>query len=161
MVKNLPVIQETWVQSLSWEDPLEEEMATHSNILAWKISWTEEPGGYSQRVTKSPTQLSNKHFHFFTSIIENIKIKANYICLLIYESEKRCVSCSVVSTSMWPRDNSLLDFSVHEIFQARILEWATIPFSRGFSQPKDWTQISGIAGSFLTNLSHQGSPNIY
>ena len=46
MVKNLPVIQETqemWVRSLGWEDPLEEEMATHSSILAWRILWTEEP----------------------------------------------------------------------------------------------------------------------
>ena len=43
-VKNLPAMQETWVQSLGWENPLEKEMATHSNILAWKIPWTEEPG---------------------------------------------------------------------------------------------------------------------
>ena len=42
-VKNLPAVQETWVQSLGWEDLLEKEMATHSNILAWKIPWTEEP----------------------------------------------------------------------------------------------------------------------
>ena len=45
MVKNLPTMQETWVQSLGQEDSLEEGMATHSSILAWKISWTEEPGG--------------------------------------------------------------------------------------------------------------------
>ena len=45
MVKNLPSMQETWVRSLSQEDPLKEEMATHSSILAWKIPWTEEPGG--------------------------------------------------------------------------------------------------------------------
>ena len=45
MVKNLPAVQETWVQSLDWEDPLEEGMATHSSILAWRIPWTEEPGG--------------------------------------------------------------------------------------------------------------------
>ena len=44
-VKNLPAVQEIWVRSLGWEDPLEKEMATHSSILAWKISWTEEPGG--------------------------------------------------------------------------------------------------------------------
>ena len=53
-VKNLPAVQETRVQSLGWEDPLEKEMATHSSILSWKISWTEEPGGLqsmaSQRV---------------------------------------------------------------------------------------------------------------
>ena len=44
VVKNPPVMQETWVPSLGQEDPLEKEMATHSTILAWKIPWTEEPG---------------------------------------------------------------------------------------------------------------------
>ena len=44
MVKHLPTMQETWVQSLGWEDPLEKEMATHSSTLAWKIPWTEECG---------------------------------------------------------------------------------------------------------------------
>ena len=43
--KNLPAMQETWVQSLGWEDPLQKGMATHSSILAWKTPWTEEPGG--------------------------------------------------------------------------------------------------------------------
>ena len=45
VVKNLPAMQETWVQSLGQEDPLEKEMTTHSSILAWKIPRTEEPGG--------------------------------------------------------------------------------------------------------------------
>ena len=45
MVKNLAVVQETWVQSLGQEDSLQKEMATHSNILAWRIPWTEGPGG--------------------------------------------------------------------------------------------------------------------
>ena len=53
-VKNMPAVHETPVRSLGWEDSLEKEMATHSSILAWKISWTEEPGGLpsmgSQRV---------------------------------------------------------------------------------------------------------------
>ena len=44
-VKNLPAIQVTWVQSLGWGDPLEKGMAIHSSILAWRIPWTEEPGG--------------------------------------------------------------------------------------------------------------------
>ena len=54
MVNSLPAMQETQVQSLGWEDPLEKEMTTHSSSLAWKIPWTEEPGGLqsmgSQRV---------------------------------------------------------------------------------------------------------------
>ena len=45
VVKNLPAKQETQVQSLGWEEPLKEEMATHSGVLAWEIPWTEEPGG--------------------------------------------------------------------------------------------------------------------
>ena len=44
--------QEMWVQSLGWEDPLKKEMATHSNILAWKIPWTGEPGRLVYRATK-------------------------------------------------------------------------------------------------------------
>ena len=44
MVKNLPVMWETWVQSLGQEDPLQKGMATHSSILAWRIPWVEEPG---------------------------------------------------------------------------------------------------------------------
>ena len=59
-VKCLPTMQETWVQSLGWEDLLEKEMATHSSILAWKIPWTEEPG----RLQKSQTQMSDFTFTF-------------------------------------------------------------------------------------------------
>ena len=64
-VENLPVMEETRVQSLGWEDPLEKGMATHSSILAWRIPQTEEPGGLqSTGVPKSLTQLSDHHFHF-------------------------------------------------------------------------------------------------
>ena len=45
VVKNLPAMQETWIKSPGWEDPLKEEMATHSSILGWKVPWTGEPGG--------------------------------------------------------------------------------------------------------------------
>ena len=56
MVKRLPTMWETRVQSLGWEDLLEKEMATHSSFLAWKIPWTEEPGGLQvQGVAKSRT----------------------------------------------------------------------------------------------------------
>ena len=61
MVKNLSAMQETWVQSLGCEDPLEKGMATRSSILAWEIPWTEEPGGLqSMAITESDTteQLS-------------------------------------------------------------------------------------------------------
>ena len=48
-VKDLPAVQEMWVQSLGWEDPLEKGMVTHSSILAWRIPWTEEPGGLQSK----------------------------------------------------------------------------------------------------------------
>ena len=51
-VKNLPAMQETWVPSLSLEDPLEKEMTTHSSILAWRIPWTEEPGRLQPMVSQ-------------------------------------------------------------------------------------------------------------
>ena len=60
MAKHLPAAQETQVWSLSQENPLEKEKATHSNILTWRISWTEELGGLqSMGVAKSQTQMSN------------------------------------------------------------------------------------------------------
>ena len=58
-VKNLPIMQETWVQSPGQEDPLEEGMATHCSILAWKIPSTEEPGRLQSMGLQSWTQLSN------------------------------------------------------------------------------------------------------
>ena len=54
-VKSLPVMQETQVRSLGWEDPLEKGMATHSSILAWRIPWTEEPGGLLSMGSQSQT----------------------------------------------------------------------------------------------------------
>ena len=59
-VKSQPAMRETWVQSLSWEDPLEKEMATHSSIFAWRIPRTEEPGGLQfMGLQKSQTRLSD------------------------------------------------------------------------------------------------------
>ena len=69
-VKNLPAMQETWVPSLDQEDPLEREMATHSNVLAWRIPWTEEPDGLqsmeSQRVRQDWVTNTHTHTHTHT-----------------------------------------------------------------------------------------------
>ena len=59
MVKNLPAMQETWVLSLAQEDHLEKEMAAHPSILAWRIPWTEEPGGLQFMGSQRVTGLSN------------------------------------------------------------------------------------------------------
>ena len=65
LVKNLPAMQETWVQFLGWEDPLEKGKATHSSILAWRVPWT------VHGVTKSQTRLSDFHFHFLSVLLEH------------------------------------------------------------------------------------------
>ena len=65
MVKNPPAKQETWVQSLGWEDPLEKEMATQSSILAWRIPWTEEPGElYTPWGSKESDMTEQLHFTY-------------------------------------------------------------------------------------------------
>ena len=64
MVKHLPAMWETQVQSLGWEDPLEKEMATHSSTLAWKISWMEEPGRPQSLGLQSRTRLSDFTLYF-------------------------------------------------------------------------------------------------
>ena len=63
-LKHLPAMQETWVQSLAPEDPLEKKMATHSSILAWRIPRTEEPGATVHRVAKSRTRLRDFTIHY-------------------------------------------------------------------------------------------------
>ena len=62
-VKNPPAMRETWVRSLGWEDPLEEGMATHSSILAWRIPWTEEPGGLRFTGLRVRHDRVTKHVH--------------------------------------------------------------------------------------------------
>ena len=73
MVKNLSAMRETWVQSLVWEDPLAEYMATHSSILTWKSPWTEEPGELSymglQRVRHD---WATKHFQYKDQMLPSL-----------------------------------------------------------------------------------------
>ena len=98
VIKNLPAMQETWVLSLSLEDPLKKEMATHSSILAWEISWTEKPGRLEsvglQRighdlVTKqthpeSITLLINhiKTLTFISGINGIVLYRMTYVCII-------------------------------------------------------------------------------
>ena len=64
MIKRLPTMQETRVQSLGQEDCLEKEMATHSSILAWKIPWTKEPGRLESMGSQEMQTTEQLHFHF-------------------------------------------------------------------------------------------------
>ena len=123
MVKRLPAMRETWVQSLGWEDLLEKEMATHSSILAWKISWMAESGRLqsmgSQRLGHDWATLLS----LFTFVTLNITLISR--CLYVYIIFKQldwnllygCLlrlwtfffssvqfSLSVVSASSWPNE---------------------------------------------------------
>ena len=72
MIKNLPAMRETWVQSLGQEDLLEKEVAAHSSILAWRIPWTEEPGGLQPMglqesdTTEQLDRQTDRHTHTHT-----------------------------------------------------------------------------------------------
>ena len=75
MVKNLPAMRETWVQSLGWEDPLEAGVATHSRILAWRIPWTEKPGGLqSMGLQRVGHDGGTNTFTFFSLILINLSL---------------------------------------------------------------------------------------
>ena len=81
-VKNLPAIQETLVGSLSWEDPLEKEVATHSSILAWRIPWTEEPGGLQPKgsqIVRHDWATKHKHKNSSTYSLVLLNDNSTYI----------------------------------------------------------------------------------
>ena len=127
------------VQSLGWEEPLEKGMATHSGILPWKILWTEETV-----LRKSRTRLINTFI--FTSqplwrMIRKFLKKSKNRTTTSEVSE----SHSVMSNSLQPH-GLLLSM---EFFRPEY--WSGDPSSRGSSQCRDWTQVSCIAGGFVTN----------
>ena len=135
--------QGTWVQSLSQEDPLEEEMATHSRISTWKISWREEPGRLQsmglQRVRQNLATehyLSIYHSFFLYIYLSGWSLKFECACM--------CAQHSVVFKSLPPKGCSSQGSSVHGIFQTRILEYVAFSHSTGSSQLRDWKQISSM-----------------
>ena len=92
-LKRLPAMQETWVRSLGWEDPLEKEMATHSSILAWRIPWMEEPGGLqstgSQRVGHD--WATSLHFRFLCMLSQNLLKGFLNLFIFLLRSEMQCL----------------------------------------------------------------------
>ena len=73
LVKNLPAVQETQVRFLGWKDPLEKEMATHSSILAWKISWTEGCSPWGRKESGTTERLTHTHTHRNTEKTELLR----------------------------------------------------------------------------------------
>ena len=169
MIKRLPTMRETWIQSLGQEDLLEKEMAPHSSILAWKIPWIEEPGKLQSMGSQNRTWL---HFHFsltyfikhnvnFLQVHSGCYIQQNFLFFFFKSLSSiplyvcTCMKLKVLFTHSCltlynPVDCSLPGSTVHGILQARILEWVAIPFSRRSSWCRDWTLVSCIAGAFFT-----------
>ena len=108
MVKSLPAIWGTRVQSLGWEDPLEKEMATHSSIVAWRISWTEESGRLQSMRSQNQTRLSD--FIFFISFLSMCYIVSQSVQLLSHVwlfvtpwIIARLTSLSITNSRSWPK----------------------------------------------------------
>ena len=107
MVKNLPTMQETWVRSLGWEDTLEEGMATHSSILAWRISWSQElqsmglqrvGHGWGTKLTHTPSPL----------VVTTHLLSSPWICLFWMFHKWTCT----ISDLLW-----LISFMEHNVFK--------------------------------------------
>ena len=98
LVKNMLAMQETWVWSLSWEDPLEKGTATHSSILAWRISWTV----IVHRVAESQTQLNNFQFHLICYTGINSKL-IKYFRKLKHKRSRRNYEKNSFITPEWER----------------------------------------------------------
>ena len=144
---------ETQVLSLAQEDPLEAEIATHSSILTWRIPWTEEPGGLqsmgSQRVRLNWNNLAaaaakelqlcltvRPHRWQPTRILcpwdspgKNTEVGCHFLlqCMKVKSESEVTQSCPTLND---PMDFSPPGSSIHGIFQARVLEWGAIAFSR-------------------------------
>ena len=172
-------MQETWVRSLGWEDPLEKEMATHSSIFAWRILWMEEPGGLQSTGLQSWTWLSDFTLHFiiFFKCLLRVILKLHngvvsplcscfhfnligsisrvgimsfiYVCML---HAKSLQSCPTLCDSV---DCSPWGSSVNgDRESSRILEWVAMPFSRDSSWPRDRICVSYISYTGKRVLYH-------
>ena len=192
MVKHLPTVRETGVQSLGQEDPLEKEMATHSSIHAWKIPWPKEPGGlYRPQGRKELDRLSDLTYWWIRirglwklpdgwdwlrgklslvlmgrALLSKFLIqfsvdgqgcvpslllglRSNYGGVNKGNEDKSEVAQS--GPTLWdPMDCSLPCSSIQGIFQARVLEWVAISFSRGSSWPRNQTRVSCTIGRHFT-----------
>ena len=97
-VKNLLAMQETQVQSLGWEDPLEKEMVTHSSFVAWRIPWTEEPGGLQSMGSQEldMTQRLNQHSKYNVEAVKNplgFELCLFIVCGLMLENTRTRTYC--------------------------------------------------------------------
>ena len=153
LVKNLPAMWETWVLSLAWEDPLEKGKATHSSILAWRIPWTIWFMGL-QRVGHDWVTFTFivdlQYSVSFRLIAKRLSFPYMYGLFLVAQS------CRTLCVTPWTVTfQAPLSMG---IFQARILQWVSMPSSRGSSQPRDRTQVSHTAGGLFTSWATREAP---
>ena len=121
-MRNLPVMQETWVLSLVWEDPLEEEMAIHSSILAWRIPWPKEP------VRLPSTRLQRARHDWATNI--------SYVFFPSLPSRQ---------PSLCVQSLALDEFAIHKCGSCLLIIWCSGMFSRsmGFLKESSWKERLG------------------
>ena len=134
MVKRLPTMRETWVQSLGGEDPLEKEMATHSSTLAWKIPW-EKPG-------RLQSMGSQRIGHNWATLLHSIiSTSGNDCCGLVAESW-----LTLFATPWTVAYQASLSLGIP---RQEYWSWVIISFSRGSSWPRDWNCVSCIGRLIL------------
>ena len=181
MIKNLSANAgdtETWVWPLSQEDLLEDEMATHSRIHAWRIPWAEKPGGQqsvgsqrvghgwvSKRTRAVDCKLRVTRMPWLCALLggtlpgNSAQSQLFYMCDRLEQTIPTVLKRKALITAFCPTlcdslDYSLPSSSVHGITQEKY------PAPRDLSdwtRPRDWTQVSCIAGRFFYHLSHQHS----
>ena len=125
LVKTLPAMQETQVRSLGWEDPLEKEMASHSNILAWRIPWTDEPGRLQsrglQRVRHNlankppPPRIYSPYFSLFWGCVSR-----HTLCLLL--SFSLLAASSTILLSLRSKSKRKIKLFTHSAYTIKMLE---------------------------------------
>ena len=150
-------MQETWVRSLGWEDPLEKEMTTHSSTLAWKIPWTEEPGRLQSMGSLRVGHDWVTSLHFTATIFLVAQEPWSFSTTTVWWWW--WFSHWIVSGSCDPMYCSLPGYSIYGILQASILEWVAISFSRGSSQPRNQTWVFCTAGRFFTDWAIREAHN--
>ena len=148
MVKNPPAMQETRVQSLGWDDPLEKGLATLSSILAWRIPWTEEPGGLqsmgSQRVGHTEQlSLSHTHTHTHTHFLE---VKCS-LGLILSVGARWLIVSGQTSPSISPGSLEGVTVSTNPDFSL-VLQWPRCPMVADCEPPEKtiWSQHTGTLG---------------
>ena len=145
MVKHLPTMWETQVQPLGQEDLLEKQMATHSSILAWRIPWTEEPGGLQSMGSQRVDRTERLHFHF---LICSLQLNFLFWPLILHELH-------FTPTVLWFYANFILYLMLTTLCKPTLIVFLFLHIWKKASmtiQRRQWTQLLGhqTARGYLT-----------